>query len=86
MIDLQIPVTGEPVKRTYRLPKELSEEFDLYLEAAQLKQPGADESAVLEAILRSHMKKDRGFRSWLQRRRKEAEKKDAGPVLAENYG
>ena len=66
MIDLNIQVQSEPVTRRFRLRKEVSEEFDLYVKAAQEKTKGADESLVLEAILRNHFKRDKGFRAWLQ--------------------
>ena len=68
MIDLNIQVQSEPVTRRFRLRKEVSEEFDLYVKAAQEKTKGADESLVLEAILRNHLKRDKGFRAWLQQR------------------
>ncbi len=68
MIDLDIQVQSEPVTRRFRLRKEVSEEFDLYVNAAQEKTKGADESLVLEAILRNHLKRDKGFRAWLQQR------------------
>jgi hypothetical protein len=66
MIDLDIHVQSEPVTRRFRLRKEVSEEFDLYVKAAQEKTKGVDESLVLEAILRNHLKRDKGFRAWLQ--------------------
>ena len=47
MIDLDIQVQSEPVTRRFRLRKEVSEEFDLYVKAAQEKTKGADESLVL---------------------------------------
>jgi hypothetical protein len=68
MIDLEIQVQSEPVTRKFRIRKELSDEFDLYVQAAQEKTPGADESLVLEAILRNHFKRDKGFRVWMQNR------------------
>ena len=68
MIDLDIQVQSEPVNRRFRLRKEVSEEFDLYVKAAQEKRKGADESLVLEAILKNHLKRDKGFRAWLQQR------------------
>jgi hypothetical protein len=66
MIDLEIQVKSEPVIRKFRIRKELSDEFDLYVQAAREKTTGADESLVLEAILRSHFKRDKGFRAWMQ--------------------
>lgn len=68
MIDLEIQVQSEPVTRKFRIRKELSKEFDLYVKAAQEKSSGADESLVLEAILRNHFKRDKGFKAWLQHR------------------
>ncbi|MEE9904223.1 MAG: hypothetical protein K4305_02155 [Chlorobium sp.] len=68
MIDLEIQVQSEPVTRKFRIRKEVSDEFDLYVKAAQEKSKGADESLVLEAILRNHFKRDKGFRVWLQNR------------------
>jgi hypothetical protein len=68
MIDLEIQVQSEPVTRKFRIRKEVSEEFDLYMKAAQEKTPGADESLVLEAILRNHFKRDKGFKAWMQNR------------------
>ncbi|MBM3163682.1 MAG: hypothetical protein FJZ79_10365 [Chlorobi bacterium] len=76
MIDLEIQVQSEPVSRKFRIRKEVSEEFDLYMKAAQEKTPGADESLVLEAILRNHFKRDKGFRAWMQNRDAQ---KPAGP-------
>jgi len=76
MIDLEIQVQSEPVTRKFRIRKEVSDEFDLYLKAAQEKIPGADESLVLEAILRNHFKRDKGFRAWMQSRSGENQ---AGP-------
>jgi hypothetical protein len=68
VIDLDIQVQSEPVTRKFRIRKELSEEFDLYVQAAQEKTSGADDSLVLEAILRNHFKRDKGFKSWMQNR------------------
>jgi hypothetical protein len=68
MIDLEIQVQSEPVTRKFRVRKELSDELDLYVQAAREKTPGADESLVLEAILRSHFKRDKGFKAWMQNR------------------
>ena len=68
MIDLEIKVQTEPVTRKFRIRKEVSGEFDLYVKAAQEKTKGADGSLVLEAILRNHLKRDKGFRAWLQQR------------------
>ena len=39
------------------------------MKAAQEKTKGADESLVLEAILRNHLKRDKGFRVWMQQRK-----------------
>jgi len=68
MIDLEIQVQSEPVTWKFRIRKELSDEFDLYVKAAQEKTPGADDSLVLEAILRNHFKRDKGFKAWMQNR------------------
>ncbi|AOS84353.1 hypothetical protein BIU88_09565 [Chlorobaculum limnaeum] len=68
MIDLEIQVQSEPVTRKFRIRKEVSDEFDLYVKAAQEKTEGADESLVLEAILRNHFKRDKGFKTWMQSR------------------
>jgi len=68
MIDLEIQVQSEPVSRKFRIRKELSDEFDLYVQAAREKTPGADESLVLEAILRNHFKRDKGFKAWVKHR------------------
>lgn len=65
-IDLKLNVANEFVTRRYKLPQSLSAELDLYIKAAQENAPGADESDVLQAILEKHLKKDRGFRAWLQ--------------------
>jgi hypothetical protein len=74
--DFEKQVQSEPVSRKFRIRKELSDEFDLYVQAAQEKTPGADESLVLEAILRSHLKRDKGFKAWMQSRSAE---NHAGP-------
>jgi len=66
MIDLNIQPLQEPVTKRFRISKAVSDTLDLYVQAAQEKAPGVDESAVLEAILEKHFKKDRGFRSWLK--------------------
>jgi len=76
MIDLEIQVQSEPVSRKFRIRKEVSDEFDLYVKAAQEKTPGADESLVLQAILGSHFKRDKGFRAWMQSRDAQSQ---AGP-------
>ena len=68
MIDLEIQVQSEPVTRKFRIRKEVSEEFDLYVQAAREKTTGADESLVLEAILQNHFKRDKGFRAWVKNR------------------
>ncbi len=70
MITLQIQVKSEPVTRCIKLSKEVSDEFDLYVKAANENTPGADESLVLEAILKNHFRKDKGFRAWVQNIRK----------------
>jgi len=71
MIDLDIQVQSEPVTRRFRLRKEVSDEFDLYVKAAQEKTKGVDESLVLEAILRNHLNRDKGFRAWLKQVKQE---------------
>ncbi len=68
MIDLEIKVQSEPVTRKFRIRKEVSDEFDQYVKAAQEKAQGAEESLVLEAILRNHFKRDKGFKAWMQNR------------------
>jgi len=42
MIDLEIQVQSEPVTRKFRIRKEVSDEFDVYVKAAQEETPGAD--------------------------------------------
>jgi hypothetical protein len=68
MINLQIQVKSEPLTRRFKLSKDVSDEFDLYVKAAMEKTPGADESLVLEAILKNHFRKDKGFKAWMQSR------------------
>ncbi|NTW99579.1 MAG: hypothetical protein HGB35_06570 [Geobacteraceae bacterium] len=68
MITLQIQVKSEPVTRRIKLSKEVSDEFDFYVKAATEKTPRADESLVLEAILKNHFRKDKWFRNWLKSR------------------
>jgi len=65
-IDLKLPKASESVTVKYKLPKDIAEEFSLYVKAAQSQTPNADESLVLETILKQHMKKDRSFRAWLK--------------------
>lgn len=65
-IDLKLPKASESVTVKYRLPKDIAEEFGLYVKAAQSQMPNADESLVLETLLKQHMKKDRSFRAWLK--------------------
>lgn len=69
-IDLTLPEINELVKRRFTIPKNISDEFDLYVEAANEQQPGIDESLVLQAILDKQLKRDRSFRSWLKARKK----------------
>jgi len=76
MIDLDIQVRSEPVNRKFRIRKEVADEFDLYVKAAKDKTPGADESLVLEAILKNHFRKDKGFRVWLKEQRDERDSAD----------
>jgi hypothetical protein len=71
MINLDIQVQSEPVSRKFRIRKEVSDEFDLYVKAAQEMTKGADESLVLEAILRNHLKRDKGFRAWMKQVKQE---------------
>jgi len=71
MIDLDIQVQSEPVTRKFRIRKELSDEFDMYVQAAREKTPGADESVVLEVILKNHFRKDKGFRAWMRQAERE---------------
>lgn len=66
MIDLDIQVQSEPVSRKFRIRKEVSDQFDRYVQAAREKSPGVDKSLVLEAILERHFKRDRGFRAWVR--------------------
>jgi hypothetical protein len=68
MITLQIQVKSDTVTRRVKLSKEVSDEFDLYVTAAQELAVGVDESLVLEAILKNHLRKDNGFRAWMQQR------------------
>ena len=49
-IDLKIEVASESIHRRYKLPKELSTELDLYIEAAQEQAPGADESSAIQNV------------------------------------
>ncbi len=65
-IDLKIPKTSESVVVKYKLPKDVADEFELYVKAAQSESPEADESLVLATLLAYHMKRDRGFRAWLK--------------------
>jgi hypothetical protein len=68
-IDLQLPDINEIVKRRFNIPKNISDEFDLYVAAAREQQPSVDESLVIQVILDKHLKKDRSFRSWLKARK-----------------
>jgi hypothetical protein len=77
MINLDIQVQSEPVIRKFRIRKEVSDELDLYVKAAQEKTQGADESLVLEAILKNHLKRDKGFRAWMKLNRDA--QRQAGP-------
>ena len=69
-ISLQLPERIEPVTKKFKIPSNIAEEFDLYVQAAQESQPDVDADIVIQAILEATMKKDRDFRSWLKKKRK----------------
>ena len=66
-IDLKIPEKIDYVLLRIKLPVELSKELDLYVESAKEQNRDADQSMVLEAILKSQFKKDKEFLSWVKR-------------------
>lgn len=67
-IDLKIPKKVDDVLLKIKLPKDLSDQLDLYVEAAREQNSDADHSLVLQAILKTQFKKDREFSSWLKHR------------------
>ncbi len=65
-IDLKLPSAEESIVVKFKLPKDVADAFQLYVQAAQEQTANADESLVLATLLRHHIKKDRGFRDWLK--------------------
>jgi hypothetical protein len=66
-IGLKIPKKNDDVLLRIRLPKDLSDQLDLYVKAAKDQNRDADQSMVLQAILKSQFKKDREFTEWVKR-------------------
>jgi hypothetical protein len=66
-IGLKIPKKIDDVLLRIRLPKDLSDQLDLYVKAAKEQNRDADQSMVLQAILKSQFKKDREFTEWVKR-------------------
>jgi hypothetical protein len=66
-IGLKIPKKIDDVLLRIRLPKDLSDQLDLYVAAAKEQNRDADQSMVLQAILKSQFKKDREFTEWVKR-------------------
>jgi hypothetical protein len=66
-IDLKIPKEIEDVTLKIKLPKDLSDQLDLYVNAAKEENKDADRSRVLQAILRSQFRKDKEFTAWVKR-------------------
>lgn len=82
-IDLQLPKRNEPVNMKFKIPADVAEEFDLYVEAAQDgHEDEIDRDMVLQAILQKTLKKDRSFRSWLKARRKNGRNGGNGKAAA----
>ena len=68
-LKLSLPEAQRLVRRKFLLPSTISRDFDLYVEAARVERPDADENMVLETILETWFRKDRGFRGWLRKRK-----------------
>jgi hypothetical protein len=66
-IDLKIPKKIEDVTLKIKLPKDLSDQLDLYVNAAKEENKDADRSRVLQAILRIQFRKDKEFTAWVKR-------------------
>ena len=79
-IDLKLSKPSEFVTIKYRLPKDIADEFTLYVKAAQEQMPDADDALVLSTLLRHHMKKDRAFRGWLKKSQNRVVKKETAVV------
>jgi hypothetical protein len=67
--DFEKQVQSEPVVRKFRIRKEVSDALDLYVKIAQENIRGAEESLVIEAILKNHLKRDKGFRARMKQNR-----------------
>jgi hypothetical protein len=65
-IGLKIPKKIDDVLMRIRLPKDLLNQLDLYVEAAKEQNKDADYSMVVQAILKSQFKKDREFTEWVK--------------------
>lgn len=66
-IDLKIPKKIEDVVLKIKLPRDISDQLDLYIKAAKEENKDADRSQVLQAILRSQFRKDKEFAVWVKR-------------------
>jgi hypothetical protein len=66
-IGLKIPKKIDDVALRIKLPKDLSDQLDLYVKAAKEQNRDADHSMVLLAILRSQFRKDKEFMDWAKR-------------------
>ncbi|SPD72435.1 hypothetical protein PITCH_A1370002 [uncultured Desulfobacterium sp.] len=67
-ISLKIPDKTELVTRKFKIPSDLSEEFDLYVEAGREDNRDMDEHMVMEAILKKTLTKDKAFQAWAKKR------------------
>ncbi len=59
-------------KKTIRLTSEAADNLDLYVEATKETYEHCDESEIIEAMLNSHIKRDKKFKGWLKQKQKQA--------------
>ena len=86
-ISLKLPGTSEMVKRkSFSLPKSVSDEFDLYLEAAQTINKDCTEGMILQAIIEKQLRSDKEFKRWVKASGESNGKDDDGDGLVDEAG
>lgn len=69
-ISLKLPEPAEMVKRkSFSLPKQTSDLFDLYIEAAKSSDENCTESMILQAVIEKLLHNDKEFKKWLKSRK-----------------
>ena len=66
-LNIDLKVAQEPVKKSFILPKEIADAFDIYVKLAQREFPGVTETEVATAVFGGHMKRDKFFQSQLKK-------------------